>query len=825
MSPADMMEGNLPWQVEVHFACRPSQKAMNPQVSILHQVVRNGIAKGVGHLSVDSVSVLSPVISLEGKEVLNFSSCSYLGLEHHENLVEGTVEAVRKYGTQYSSSRTFSRVALYDELEETLGRVFGAHVVATPTTTLGHQAALPSLVGAEDVILLDHHVHSSVQMAAKLVQASGTTVRLLPHNDLDKLDAMLKAHGSKGEKVWYLVDGIYSMYGNGAPIQALMERLDRFHHFHLYVDDAHGMSWMGSRGQGYILSQVELHERMVLATSLNKAFSAAGGAIVTARRDWHERILHTGGPLLFSGPIQPPMMGAAIASAKLHLSGDLAPLQHQLRQNIDQVRSGLTARGLPVACDAPTPIFFVPCGLPEVAYDVLKDMRSSGFCASAGVFPAVSMKRGGVRFTVTARHSDSDIQCFLDALSEHHPRVMERHGMDRHTLDRLFSSYAKQKTPELPKKEAECTGLNVRVVSSCSALDREAWDRMFGKEDVDSFEGLRMQESVFAADAIQCPDDWVYRYVHVTDQDGRSVLGTYLTGALTKADMLSEKHVSERMEALRTQSDGVGFQKLVMVGSLLSEGKVFVDRDHPDAQKALALLLSEAERFQSQLDAEGVMLRGLADAPVSEKDMLDRGWVSVSLPDTHEVSSMDWTTPEGFLEGLRSRYRYSVRREILPHVDRFEVRTSGDLDKAEKEHLFGLYQQVKSRALEINTFELPKTWFMAMMDSADWDVIRLYLKDGGNDGMPVAVMFSHRNGAVYSAKFVGLDYGFNGSHNVYKQALYQCVLRARELGCSEVKLGLTATIEKKKLGASVIPQRGFVKMDDHFTIDQMRWAS
>ena len=58
-----------------------------------------------------------------------------------------------------------------------------------------------------------------------------------------------------------------------------------------------------------------------------------------------------------------------------------------------------------------------------------------------------------------------------------------------------------------------------------------------------------------------------------------------------------------------------------------------------------------------------------------------------------------------------------------------------------------------------------------------------------------------------------------------RQALYQCVLRARSLGCTEVKLGLTATIEKKKLGAMVMPQRGFVKMEDHFAVDQMRWAS
>ena len=110
--------------------------------------------------------------------------------------------------------------------------------MATPTTTLGHQAALPALVAPGDVVLLDHHVHTSVQVAAKLVQGSGATVRLLPHNDLEKLDAQLEAHGGRGEKVWFLVDGIYSMYGNGAPLQALMERLDRFPHFHLYVDDA-----------------------------------------------------------------------------------------------------------------------------------------------------------------------------------------------------------------------------------------------------------------------------------------------------------------------------------------------------------------------------------------------------------------------------------------------------------------------------------------------------------------------------------------------------------------------------------------------------------
>jgi len=92
-------------------------------------------------------------------------------------------------------------------------------------------------------------------------------------------------------------------------------------------------------------------------------------------------------------------------------------------------------------------------------------------------------------------------------------------------------------------------------------------------------------------------------------------------------------------------------------------------------------------------------------------------------------------------------------------------------------------------------------------------------------GKTVAVMFSHRNGPRYAAKFVGLDYRYLDSHKVYKQVLYRTVMRASELGCTEIQLGLTATLEKKKLGASVFPQAGFVRMENHFMMDALQWAS
>ena len=79
------------------------------------------------------------------------------------------------------------------------------------------------------------------------------------------------------------------------------------------------------------------------------------------------------------------------------------------------------------------------------------------------------------------------------------------------------------------------------------------------------------------------------------------------------------------MEAMRAATGEPGCQTLIMVGSLLSEGKVFVDRSHPNVDKAIARLLAEAETFREDMGADGVMMRGLDEASVSSADMLDRG--------------------------------------------------------------------------------------------------------------------------------------------------------------------------------------------------------
>ena len=131
------------------------------------------------------------------------------------------------------------------------------------------------------------------------------------------------------------------MFGDAAPISALHDLLDHYPRFHFYCDDAHGMSWAGPHGRGYALAARPLRDRMIIATSLVKAFSAGGGALIFPDAESCRKVRTCGGPMIFSGPVQPPMLGAAIASARIHLSPEnLRPAEGITRANPTLERSG-----------------------------------------------------------------------------------------------------------------------------------------------------------------------------------------------------------------------------------------------------------------------------------------------------------------------------------------------------------------------------------------------------------------------------------------------------------------------------------------------------
>ena len=113
-----------------------------------------------------------------------------------------------------------------------------------------------------------------------------------------------------------------------------------------------------------------LKERVIVATSLAKAFGCGGGLLVFRDQRERERVRMCGGTLLFSGPLQPPMLGAALASARLHLTGELVALQDRLRERVLYTNHTMRAAGLPLLVDNDVPIRFIRLGLPRVANEV-----------------------------------------------------------------------------------------------------------------------------------------------------------------------------------------------------------------------------------------------------------------------------------------------------------------------------------------------------------------------------------------------------------------------------------------------------------------------
>ena len=120
------------------------------------------------------------------------------------------------------------------------------------------------------------------------------------------------------------------MHGDRLPLDELRALLDRHPSLFAYVDDAHGVGWTGRHGAGVVLGHRPLHERMAVALGLAKGFGSGGAALALPNAELATRVFSCGGPMIFSGPIQPAQLGAAIAAARIFLSSEIEVLQARL---------------------------------------------------------------------------------------------------------------------------------------------------------------------------------------------------------------------------------------------------------------------------------------------------------------------------------------------------------------------------------------------------------------------------------------------------------------------------------------------------------------
>ncbi|MCP3985789.1 MAG: aminotransferase class I/II-fold pyridoxal phosphate-dependent enzyme [bacterium] len=783
-----------------------------------------GVQLGLALLEAEDRPLDGRSVYLDGQPRIQFSSCSYLGLELHPALKEGAIRAVERFGTQFSSSRTFISAPMYGALEEMLGELTGGHVMVAPNTTLGTISTLPVIIHEEDAVLLDHQVHHTVQLVMPQLQALGIPVTIVRHGNIEKLEERICELRSRHRRIWYLTDGIYSMFGSLAPMKALSILLDRYEQLNLYIDDAHGMSWTGLHGRGYVLDTLGSRDRVVVAVSLNKSFGAGGGAIVFPDAASCQRVRRCGGPMIFTGPLQPPVLGAAMASAKLHLSDELPELQAQLRERIRFTNRRARELDLPLANRADVPIRFLGLGPRDTTTTLVRSLLDRGFLVNPATFPAVAAHRTGARFTITRHQSLEDIEALLTNMAEILPEALATGSTNRAEIARAFGLGAPAVTDEIPT--ARESGLHVETADSIETIPRSEWDAMFADRGSFDWVGCRTMEALFCKD--RKPENrCTFHYVVVRDEAGLPVLGTILTESLMKDDMFAEPAVSKVIEARRADDPHFLTSRVLAMGCPLTEGNHLYLNRNGDWRSALQLLSRLIEDLSESLEIDLVILR---DLPVEdgelEQELATLGFHAIALP-TSLVAQVP-ADREALLASLSRRARRFQADDVTPLLDRWTARVlrpdeiAGNRELSA--HLYQLYLNVQQKSFHLNTFALPEDLLDVLAGHEGWEIVTLTLAEEP-DSMPSAFFAAHIGSEAYAPLIVGLDYRHVTEDGVYRQCIHHTLERANAHGASRVLMGMGAELEKKRFGAQGEERVLFARAKDHFTADVLTLLS
>lgn len=803
----------------------------NKFIDAVDECVTNGVNNGIFHVSVEDYSLNGRSITIKEKSVVNFGSCSYLGLEVDERLKQGAIDATLRYGTQYSASRAFSACPLYEELEDLFYKIFDNNPsILAATTTLTHVAALPILVQSDDLVILDHQVHGSVQIAVQLTKAKGTRVEMIRHNRMDMLEDILKDNPNRYNKIWYMADGLYSMFGDYAPLKDLTFLLEKYHNFHLYLDDAHGMSWTGKHGAGHVLSQGTLHPKIVLSTSLAKGFGTGGGVLIMSDKEMIRKILSCGTSYTLCGPVQPPMLGASIASAKIHLSDEIYLLQNKLKDKIELTRKTIQELSLPSIATSDSPIFYLGLGLPRVGYNMVKRLLNEGFYANIGIFPAVPVKCTGLRLPITNAHTNDDIKNILAAFAYHFPRVLEEEGITVDNISKSFNDPLEEtkKVFAVQPRTNSTNAFNVQHETTIHKIDKDLWDELLGANGTFDWEGCRFLEETFQGNA-DAENNWNFHYVIIKDSDKKIVLATFFSELLYKDDMVASASTSEQIEEVRKKDKYYLTSKVIMLGSLITVGEhIHIDKANPNWKRALTELLRIINGAKQKSDATAINLRDFDNKDSEISDFLIKeGYIKIDMPNVHTLIDTNWGSEEEYMQRLSTGNRWHFRRKILDNKKHFTVSILAGNDKASKGQInewYDLYFNVKKKSFNINTYALPSKYFENIMTHPNWEVIELRLNSDDpsdfNQKKLVSVAFCYRSSKNnYSMVAVGLDYNYVLSHGAYRQALYQSIARANFLKCKKVYLGMDASVEKKKFGVEILTKSAYLQINDNFNLE------
>jgi 7-keto-8-aminopelargonate synthetase-like enzyme len=365
----------------------------------------NIVAQAIGNKLVDS----------NNHEFINMVSCDYLGISNLKSVTSDFQKEILKgnpVNLSISSVRIQSK--LLEEVEKGLETLFDANCLVTLSASEASSALLPLLAsgyfheGSKPVVVFDKMAHFSLKYIAPICMNETITLEV-NKDDIDTLEAICKEY----ENVVYITDSVYSL-GGTSPLEKLKVLQDKYNLYICY-DEAHSISIFGENGEGLIRPKYDkLPRNTFILASFNKAFGAAGGAIIMSRDFDKNRVRALGGPMGWSQCISDPVLASIKAALKVHLSGEVKQLQDVLKSKLKIFDNAIETH----QSGSIAPIRIIELENFKITLKTAQDLYRKGFYLAPIFFPIVARGKFGLRVMLRSDITNEQLIILINELKK-----------------------------------------------------------------------------------------------------------------------------------------------------------------------------------------------------------------------------------------------------------------------------------------------------------------------------------------------------------------------------------------------------------------------
>lgn len=352
------------------------------------------------------IKVIDPYTNRE-KEMISFVSNDYLGLSHHPEVINASIRALEQYGAGAGASPLIGgHNYLHEQLEQEIARFLrNEYAISYTSGYAANCSTLLAIMGKEDIAIMDMFTHASVFDGCLC-----TNTKRFLHNNIDSLSHVLK-NTKEYKNRFVIIDGVYSQEGDVAPLDKIYTVCREYNAF-LIVDDAHGIGVLGKTGGGIIEDYNLLDKVDMITGTFSKSFGSVGGYAI-ARKEIITLLRYYSRQNIFSAAATPQAAASAIKAIQLV---DKEPkLRNSILENIEYFKNGLEIIGLDYG-NTVSAIFPVMVRNEQNVKEASRVLFDQGVYVNPISYPAVPEKLSRLRFSITAMHTQKDLDETLDIL-------------------------------------------------------------------------------------------------------------------------------------------------------------------------------------------------------------------------------------------------------------------------------------------------------------------------------------------------------------------------------------------------------------------------